>query len=90
MKYTQLEKSTETVHKKSMVDMKGERRDREDERKVVELERTLTEYRSSVEQLRREKVEYERNLSLCNSEKEAIKLRAEQMMKLLQKMRLEE
>ena len=90
MKYTQLEKSTETVHKKSMVDMKGERRDREDERKVVELERTLTEYRSSVEQLRREKVEYERNLSLCNSEKEAIKLRAEQMMKLLQKMRMEE
>ena len=54
------------------------------------MEKKLTEYQSSVEQLRREKVEYERNLSLCNSEKEAIKLRAEQMMNLLQKMRMEE
>ena len=90
MKYTQLEKSTEIIHKKSVADMKEEKRERDEDRKVVQLEKKLTEYRSSVEQLRREKVEYERNLSLCNSEKEAIKLRAEQMMNLLQKMRMEE
>ena len=90
MKYTQLEKSTEIVHKKSVADMKEEKRERDEDRKVVQLEKKLTEYQSSVEQLRREKVEYERNLSLCNSEKEAIKLRAEQMMNLLQKMRMEE
>ena len=35
MKYTQLEKSTEIVHKKSVTDMKEERRERDEDRKVV-------------------------------------------------------
>ena len=35
MKYTQLEKSTEIIHKKSVADMKEERRERDDDRKVV-------------------------------------------------------
>ena len=35
MKYTQLEKSTEIVHKKSVADMKEEKRERDEDRKVV-------------------------------------------------------
>ena len=35
MKYTQLEKSTEIVHKKSVTGMKEERRERDEDRKVV-------------------------------------------------------
>ena len=35
MKYTQLEKSTEIVHKKSVTDMKEEKREQDENRKVV-------------------------------------------------------
>jgi DNA repair exonuclease SbcCD ATPase subunit len=62
----------------------------EDTAKMTELEQRLGEYRLSIEQLKEERQEYERTMSLCQSEKEQIKLRAEQLLSMLQELKAEE